>query len=68
MVSRAIVSSDAAPVSMALPHQAPLLSPPSATIPHQALISFGSAVEDGDLHRACAMLERLDLTPETEAM
>jgi len=35
---------------------------------NEALISFGSAVEDGDLQRACAMLERLDLTPETEAM
>ena len=35
---------------------------------NEALISFGSAVEDGDLQSACSMLERLDLTPETEAM
>ena len=35
---------------------------------NEALISFGSAMEEGDLHGACAMLERLELTPETEAM
>ena len=35
---------------------------------NEALISFGSAVDDGDLQQACTMLERLDLTPETEAM
>jgi intraflagellar transport protein 172 len=35
---------------------------------NEALIAFGSAVDDGDLHGACAMLERLELTAETESM
>jgi len=35
---------------------------------NEALISFGTAMEVGDLHGACSMLERLELTPETEAM
>ena len=33
---------------------------------NEALIAFGTAVDDGDLHGACAMLERLELTAETE--
>ena len=35
---------------------------------NEALISFGSAMEDGDLQGAANMLERLPLSPETEAM
>ena len=35
---------------------------------NEALIAFGTAVEENDLHGACAMLERLELTPETESM
>jgi len=35
---------------------------------NEALISFSTAVEEGDLQGACAMLERLELTAETEAM
>ena len=35
---------------------------------NEALIAFGSAVEDGDLNAACVMLERLELTSETESM
>ena len=35
---------------------------------NEALIAFGTAVDEGDLHGACAMLERLELTSETESM
>lgn len=35
---------------------------------NDALIAFSTAVDEGDLKGACAMLERLELTGETEAM
>ena len=35
---------------------------------NEALIAFGSAVDEGDLQGACSMLERLELTAETESM
>jgi len=35
---------------------------------NEALIAFGTAVDEGDLHGACTMLERLELTSETESM
>ena len=48
-----------------------MLRPPFAHEEHltnEALIAFGTAVDEGDLHGACAMLERLELTSETESM
>merc|ERR1719502_698098 len=35
---------------------------------NEALIAFGTAVDEGDLQGACSMLERLELTSETESM
>ena len=35
---------------------------------NEALIAFSTAVDEGDLKGACTMLERLELTAETEAM
>ena len=35
---------------------------------NEALIAFGAAVDEGDLQAACSMLERLELTSETESM
>uniref|UniRef100_A0A672FWM1 Intraflagellar transport protein 172 homolog n=1 Tax=Salarias fasciatus TaxID=181472 RepID=A0A672FWM1_SALFA len=34
----------------------------------EGLIEFGTAVDDGDLHRAMAFLETLESSPETESM
>jgi len=34
----------------------------------EGLIEFGTAVDDGDFQRACNFLERLEVTPESEAM
>ena len=35
---------------------------------NESLIAFSTAIEEGDLQGACEMLERLELTGETEAM
>ena len=35
---------------------------------NESLIAFGTAVDEGDLLGACTMLERLELTSETESM
>uniref|UniRef100_A0A8D0L3P4 Uncharacterized protein n=1 Tax=Sphenodon punctatus TaxID=8508 RepID=A0A8D0L3P4_SPHPU len=34
----------------------------------EGLIEFGTAIDDGDYHRAAAFLETLEMSTETEAM